>query len=145
MSQTQPTYIVGDWSHIFEGERSDRPTRIVIDAQANKLINLEILSDRNDAESYRLPTRLEFEDVSDSILNGNAEVFDRPADFGLTTTDELPDWSPYPSFSHGGELWSFDEDQLAIWYEDEAEFHFHSYHCLSEPTVESVIGFIEHL
>lgn len=143
MSLNQPKYIVGDWSHIFEGEKSDRPTRIVIDAQANKLIQLEVLADLADGDSYRLPTRLEFEDVADSIVNANAEVFDRPADFGLVSTDELPDWAPYTSFSHGGELWSFDADQLALWYEEESEFHFYSYHYLSDPTIESVIAFIE--
>jgi hypothetical protein len=145
MPLNQPKFIVGDWSHIFEGEKSDRPTRIVIDVHANKLIQLEILADRDISDSYRLPTRLEFEDVADSIFHSNSELIDCPTDYGLVPTDSLPEWAPYTSFIHDDDLWSFDGDELAIWEEEEGEFHYHANHGLSEPTVESMIRFIEQI
>lgn len=48
-------------------------------------------------------------------------------------------------FFHRGQRWSFDADQLAQWDEEEQEFHFHSYHWIADPTVDSVIGFITEL
>lgn len=44
-------------------------------------------------DSYRLPTRIEFDDVEDSIVNANADVFDDPAEYGLELTDDLPAWA----------------------------------------------------
>lgn len=46
-------------------------------------------------------------------------------------------------FLHGTQRWSFDGDQLATWDEEEQAIHFHAYHSLTEPTVESVIEFID--
>lgn len=48
-------------------------------------------------------------------------------------------------FSHDGQRWAFDSDQLAEWEEDEEEFHFRVYHGLVAPTVESVARFIDQL
>ena len=48
-------------------------------------------------------------------------------------------------FCHRGQRWSFGADELAQWDEEEQEFHFHSYHWIADPTVDSVIGFITEL
>ncbi|AXQ51125.1 MULTISPECIES: hypothetical protein [Pseudomonas] len=50
------------------------------------------------------------------------------------------DWT---EFTHGGKRWAFDSDQLALWEEEEQDFHFHAYHGLVDPTIESVTGFIK--
>lgn len=49
----------------------------------------------------------------------------------------------WTDFSHDGQRWSFDAAQLAQWDEDEEEFHFFSYHGLTEPTEAAVIAYIE--
>lgn len=46
-------------------------------------------------------------------------------------------------FSHAGKRWSFDDDQLAAWDEEEGDFHFYDYHGLVNPTIETVTRFIE--
>lgn len=53
----------------------------------------------------------------------------------------------WTDFTHDGQRWSFDADQLAQWVEEEEEgfFEFHSYHGLVGPTVESVVLFIDNL
>ncbi len=93
MFRNQPQYIVGDWGHIFDGETSDRPCRIVLDASSEALISLQVLDNRSQADSYRMPTRDEFDDVTDSIVNANPEVFSKPADFGLLFTNKFPAWA----------------------------------------------------
>ncbi|MCX2694482.1 hypothetical protein OO256_26765 [Pseudomonas sp. DCB_CB] len=46
-------------------------------------------------------------------------------------------------FSHAGEHWSFDADQLARWDQAEDDFHFLAFHGLSHPTVEAMVQFVE--
>lgn len=86
-------YITGNWTHIFEGEKAERPVRIVIDASAQTLLKMEVAANRSMYDSYRLPTRIEFDDVEDSIVNANADVFNDPAEYGLELTDDLPAWA----------------------------------------------------
>jgi hypothetical protein len=49
----------------------------------------------------------------------------------------------WTDFSHDGQRWSFDAAQLAQWDEDEEDFHFFSYHGLTEPTEAAVIAYID--
>lgn len=93
IKMAKPAYITGNWTHIFEGDKGDRATRIVIDAEARKLLKLEVLANRAHLNSYRPATRIEFEDVEDSLLNANPELFDDPAGFGLEATAEMPAWA----------------------------------------------------
>lgn len=51
----------------------------------------------------------------------------------------------WTDFTHDGQRWSFDADQLAQWAEDDEFFEFHSNHGLVDPTVESVALFIDNL
>lgn len=48
-------------------------------------------------------------------------------------------------FVHDGKRWSFDQDQVAQWVEEDETFEFFDYHGLVDPTVESVIQFIDNL
>jgi hypothetical protein len=49
----------------------------------------------------------------------------------------------WTEFTHGGNRWSFDGDELALWDEEDGGFQFHAYHGLNEPTEADVIAFIE--
>lgn len=88
----QPQYIVGTWGHLFDDHKSERNTRIVIDAHSRKLIYLGIQTNRTIHDAYREGESNEVSDVEDSLLNANAELFDNPTDFGLELVSELPDW-----------------------------------------------------
>ena len=64
---------------------------------------------------------------------------------GLASAEATEESDGWIEFRHGGGRWSFDAAQLAQWDEEEQEFHFHSYHGIAEPTVDSMIGFITEL
>lgn len=51
----------------------------------------------------------------------------------------------WTEFTHNGQRWQFGVSELAEWEEDFEGFHFHSYHGLSEPTVETMIQYIDQL
>lgn len=88
-----PQYITGNWNHIFEGERSERMTRVVLDAATQKVLVLQVQRNRAMTDSYGLSTRNELLDVEDSMVNANPELFDDPSAFGLVVTDSMPDWA----------------------------------------------------
>lgn len=88
-----PQYITGNWGHIFEGERSERMTRVVLDATTRKVLVLQVQRNRAAADSYGLSSRTELLDVEDSMVNANSELFDEPSAFGLEATGSLPDWA----------------------------------------------------
>ncbi len=88
-----PQYITGNWGHIFEGERSERMTRVVLDATTRKVLVLQVQRNRAAADSYELSSRTELLDVEDSMVNANPELFDEPSAFGLEATGSLPDWA----------------------------------------------------
>jgi hypothetical protein len=89
-------FIVGPWNHIFSGETGERLTRIVLSASTHKLIHMEVQANRSILDSYRAATRDEIEDVEDSLVNANVELFDAPDDFGLEAASELPAWAVPP-------------------------------------------------
>lgn len=87
-----PLYIVGGWGHLFVDEKSERMTRIVLDAHSQKLIHMSVQANRAVEDSYREGSAAEFADVEDSLLNANGELFDNPVDHGLAYACELPHW-----------------------------------------------------
>ncbi|HBP1602147.1 TPA: hypothetical protein L5U90_003249 [Pseudomonas aeruginosa] len=88
-----PKYITGNWGHIFDGERSERMTRVVLDATTRKVLVLQVQRNRAMTDSYGLSTRTELLDVEDSLLNANPELFDDPGAFDLEVSDSMPDWA----------------------------------------------------
>lgn len=88
----QAKFIAGDWGHLFQGDNAERMTRILVDAANHKLIRMDVQSNRAINDSYREASREELDDVQDSLVNGNPEVFDSPEDYGLLGMDTLPDW-----------------------------------------------------
>ena len=91
-SSVEPRFITGDWGHLFLGDKSERMTRILFDATADKLLRLDVQDNRALQNSYRPASREELAEVEDSLINGNIEVFDSPEDFGLLAVDTLPYW-----------------------------------------------------
>ncbi|MPQ69495.1 hypothetical protein [Pseudomonas sp. MWU12-2323] len=88
-----PSLLVGTWDHLFDGDKGERTTRIVLDASTYKLIHMEVQANRAIIDSYRKATLPEIKDVEDSLVNANAELFDSPEEFGLQATSELPAWA----------------------------------------------------
>ncbi|MBM5458664.1 hypothetical protein H8F21_13925 [Pseudomonas sp. P66] len=88
-----PKYLSGNWSHIFDGEEHERMTRIVVDAETKKLVFAQVQRIRSMSTSYSEAHPAEMKDLEDSILNANCEVFDDPADYGLTGTEAMPGWA----------------------------------------------------
>ena len=68
-------YITGNWSHIFEGERSERMTRVVLDAATPKVLVLQVQRNRTVTDSYGLSTRTELLDVEDVKQRGKLSRF----------------------------------------------------------------------
>lgn len=86
-------YLSGNWGHIFDGEQQERMTRIVVDADAQKLVFAQVQRIRSMESSYKEAVREEMADLEDSLLNGNSELFDYPEGFGLIVTEGLPEWA----------------------------------------------------
>ncbi|MEG0869656.1 MAG: hypothetical protein RSG77_21825 [Hafnia sp.] len=86
-------WITGFWGHIFEGERSDRMTRIVLDPVNQKLVAAQVQRQRAMADSFSNATADEMSDLEDSLVNANGELFTTPGDYGLERVDELPEWA----------------------------------------------------
>ncbi|MDU8350639.1 hypothetical protein RYA05_01900 [Pseudomonas syringae pv. actinidiae] len=90
---TQAQFITGQWAHIFEGERHDRNTRIVLDAHSQKLVSAHVQRNMAINDSYTPASRDEIADIEDSLVNANGELFDNPNDYGLEYANTLPVWA----------------------------------------------------
>lgn len=78
--------ISGCWPHIFtEGERN---VRFACD-QNGELLALEVET----GFGWRRPSKDEWDDVQDSLRNGNEEAIGDPNEHGLSVTDLLPAWA----------------------------------------------------
>lgn len=85
-------YVIADepdqlWGHIFR--KSEETVRFVYDRETEGLAALQIAAGRG----WRDADRWEAEDVLDSLRNANPDALDRPEEWGLGSTDELPDWA----------------------------------------------------
>ncbi|WP_219096358.1 hypothetical protein [Pseudomonas sp. UMAB-40] len=78
--------------------------------------------------------------AAQALLTPDASTQKEPA--SMSSEQHEDNWV---EFSHAGKRWSFDGAELALWDEEEEEFHFYAYHQLSEPTANSVIAFIDQL
>lgn len=61
----------------------------------------------------------------------------------LEPKDDTKPNDGWTEFTHKGQRWEFDADQLASWNEVDEVFEFYDYHKLVNPTVKSVTRFIE--
>lgn len=85
-------FITGNWGHIFQGEKSERMTRIVVDTSSELLVAAQV--QRNRATDLFTPaTREEMKDLQDSLVNANSEIFERPGEYGLSVTSDFPSWA----------------------------------------------------
>lgn len=86
-----PPYVVGEWGHIFyfAGRQTERTCRIVYDVAKAEVTHMDVF--RN--HKWRESSRSEREDVTDSLRNANPEALEKPGDWGLAFTSELPAWT----------------------------------------------------
>lgn len=92
LANDQPKYIVGYWGHLFESDKDERMTRLVIDAQSHKVLRADIQANRAIGDNFREAELAELESLQQSLTGANPEVFDTPDDFGLERADDLPYW-----------------------------------------------------
>lgn len=87
-------YIIteGYWGHIFNEKQGEILTEWVYDTQEDQLIGARVANDRSDFPSWREATADELADLEDSVKNANSDALDNPENWGLTQTDELPDY-----------------------------------------------------
>lgn len=92
LSLELPTYIVGYWGHLFENDKDERMTRLVINAHSRKVLRADIQANRAIADSFRETDLGELGSLQNSLTSANPEVFDTPEDFGMERTADLPGW-----------------------------------------------------
>jgi hypothetical protein len=89
---SEKKYIVGGWGHLFEDDKSERITMVVLDAATETLVAALVQRNRAIEDSFTPATEAEHADLEDSLINANGELFTNPADFGLEVVSELPGW-----------------------------------------------------
>ena len=96
-----PRFIISDpdtsggWSHIWKVETDagdlidvERTCRFVLDTDQERLVHVDIDVDG----TMVLATRDEVEDLLDSLVIANPDVFDDPESCGLEVSNRLPAW-----------------------------------------------------
>lgn len=86
-----PRYLINEgWSHIFSGTR-ETTTRFAFNLETGIVDALQLRRDANgdwsDAETW------EIEDFQDHLVNANPEAIERPTDWDLLETEDLPAWA----------------------------------------------------
>jgi hypothetical protein len=95
-------YIIADsWSHFIEDEKTgkapERQIRWVFDADENEVSHLEIFQ----KNAWNSASRNDFANVDDHLKGANPDVIDNPENWGLETSDELPEWAVGPAAQPG--------------------------------------------
>lgn len=83
--------LTGHWEHIFleGGTERKRECRIVFDLDRNEVTRMDVRV----GHKWRESDLAQRQDVTDSIVNANAECLDAPEDWDLEATDSLPQWA----------------------------------------------------
>lgn len=85
-----PRYLIAaHWPHIFDGARAPATVRFVFERVSETICRLEML----DGAVWILASRVQLEDVQDSLLNANEDALSSPSDYGLTESEYLPEWA----------------------------------------------------
>lgn len=79
--------IAQSWGHIFEGF-GEREVRFVFDRKTGLLVSADI-----NCGVWQPASRIQRQDVQDSLVNANPEALDRPVEYGLIEADEPPEWA----------------------------------------------------
>lgn len=89
MGVDQPSYIHGNWTHLFGPGSAETNLRILYDIKSNTLIAGQF---HNNGKWTDL-RRDDLLDVEDSLKNANPESLERPADAGFQASYNLPHWA----------------------------------------------------
>lgn len=86
-------YVTGDLKHVFEWESEERVVRVLADTESWLVVAAQVRRGSS-ADSFTEASRYEMKDLQFFYFQKNTEIFERPADFGLTACDEdqLPGW-----------------------------------------------------
>lgn len=94
-SATPAKYIHGGWSHIFHDNGPDVSLRFVLETMGKytpadqPIIAMELLT----SHGWTIASKGEILDVQDSLLTANEDILVDPTTWGLSRSDELPDWA----------------------------------------------------
>ncbi|MTH94821.1 hypothetical protein [Roseibium sp. RKSG952] len=75
------------WGHIFDEKIGEIMTQWVYDTQTKTLVGALIASNR----SWVPASDEELADIEDSIKNANPDSLENPDDWGLSSTEEIPE------------------------------------------------------
>lgn len=80
------------WGHIFDEKVGEIMTQWVYDTEREELVGALVASNRSlNNCTWNRATDCELGDLEDSIKNANPEALEKPNDWGLIATDEIPE------------------------------------------------------
>lgn len=83
-----PRYLVAEnWEHLFSNAR--QLVRFVFDLVLCQMAQMQL----HTQVGWISASTFQIKDLADSLKHGNEDVLDRPQDYGLIETDDLPDWA----------------------------------------------------
>lgn len=80
--------VCSSWSHCFKGV-SPAEVRFVYLVDERTLAVMQM----NTKKGWVPCSRMDREDVSDSLMQANYDIFDRPEDYGAEYSQTLPAWA----------------------------------------------------
>lgn len=90
-------YVITDdlqWGHIFEGGTSETMCLFAFDRQENRLVAGMVPGGFGAEGQWWTPMSARMlADLEDSLVNANPDALSNPDDWGLSETDDLPEWA----------------------------------------------------
>lgn len=91
-------YVIADeesgyWGHLFGPGNNETTTRFAFDRELNEIAAAEHLSGR----AWVAMDRIMLDNFYDHLVNANPAALEDPAEWGLRTSDDLPDWAGHPA------------------------------------------------
>lgn len=95
-------YVISDdWGHIFDDHEGEVSTRIVYDTIDEKLVAAMVDSgDNKGGPLWTDASSLMIADLEDSLKNANDDALENPDRWGLTASDDLPEWAASQTAGH---------------------------------------------
>jgi len=83
-----PVWMSGEWSHLFveDGRQVERQCDLVFDLRTSQVVEMNVQR----AGRWETASRIECEDVTDSLVNANPEAIEDPEENGFDTAFERP-------------------------------------------------------
>lgn len=88
LGQNTPRFFVGEWTHPFGPGLKESRCRLVLDANAGRMLAAQIWTGLR----FEGMNRLMHADLEETVIGANA-ADECPDEFGLVPCDTLPEWS----------------------------------------------------